>query len=567
MYTAAPSTGIPLLSVVRPVGVPPLSPGAGYGGVEANRPRSAPMDAPPWPRPADRLRSGQPSSTEDRPGGGPWARRGSALPIDAKRGYSDRVLRRSRQRRAALVIGVALVLVPGVAFAQSAEGDGPSLEQLVRAAMARDDTLAQRQLEVRNRQLAVAKRAAGKSFGLSLSLNSPDKGLIGASLQNIGQDGFDSDDDFNFTYGINTGVEANLPHPFGTISTTAEWERPADQESDSQWKLGEVVSIGLKSSVEQPLNPLLGLDADLGGDLDAAHRVVKAERGVRGRLRDITRDILERMKQILQRRITVRRSVHEIADLEDEVERRRDMYQDNEDSYSFQERLFNLEKERRALETTQRRLEQDLDAFEQRTGTRHFGLLTEALLELPAADAVDRAPAVVDAAVALRVGEHGIREKDNGRWPAVSVNAEYDWREGKLSGNVGFKLVLPILDGGLQEITAEELNNEVTSAKLDGASARREFGEDLIALERRVRHLDYRAWEHREKTRLAALKVVETQAELDAGVVVPSDLTQAELAHDLLALDGEILRVDRWLLKLDIDALTDAAPLDFTAAR
>lgn len=522
---------------------------------------------PPWAAPADRSRRGQPSPAKDRLWWQAQAKRGLALPIDAKRGYSNGVLRRSRQRCAALVIGVALALAPGVAFAQSAEGDGPSLEQLVRAAMARDDALAQRQLEVRNRQLAVAKRAAGKSFGLSLRLNSPDEGLIGASLENIGQEDFDSDEDFNFTYGIDTGVVANLPHPFGTISTTAKWKGPVDEESDSPWDLGEVVSIGLESSVEQPLNPLLGLDADLGGDLNAAHGVVRAERGVRGRLRAITRDILERMKQILERRITVRRSVHKIAELEDEVERRRDMYQDNEDSHSFQERLFNLEKERRALETTQRRLEQDLDAFEQRTGTRRFGLLTEALLELPAADAVDRAPAVVDAAVALRVGEHGIREKDNGRWPVVSVNAKYDWREGKLSGNVGFELVLPILDGGLQEITTEELNNEVTSAKLDGTSARREFAEELIAHERRVRHLDYRAWEHREKTRLAALNVVETQAELDAGVVVPSDLAQAELDHELLAMDGEILRVDRWLLKLDIDALTDAAPLDFSTTR
>ena len=60
---------------------------------------------------------------------------------------------------------------------------------------------------------------------------------------------------------------------------------------------------------------------------------------------------------------------------------------------------------------------------------------------------------------------------------------------------------------------------------------------------------------------------METRAALDAGVVVPSALAQAELDHELLALDGEMLRVDRWLLKLDVDALTDADPLDFSAVR
>ena len=543
-------------------------PGADYGGVEAGRPRSALVgDASALGR-ARRPVAGAASPRRGRTAlVAVQAKRGPALPIDAKCGYCDGVLRRSRQRCAALVIGVALALVPGVAFAQSAEGDGPSLEQLVRAAMARDDTLAQRQLEVRNAQLAVAKRAAGKSFGLSLSLNSPDnKGLIGASLENIGQKDFDSDD-FNFTYGVNTGVEANLPHPFGTISTTAEWEGPLDEESDSPWDLGEVVSIGLKSSVEQPLKGLLGLDATPGGDLEAAHGLVQAERGARTRVRGITREILQSMKQILKHRKAARSSGHEIAELEDDVDRQRDLFQDNQQSHRFQTLLFDLEKKRRAMDTTQRLLDQDLDAFELRTGARDFGLLTEALLALPGADTVERAPAVVDAVVDLRVGEHAIREDGNSRWPEVNVNAAYDWRENKLMAGLGFELTLQILDGGQQQIKTERLNNAVESAKLEGASARREFAEELITLERRVRDMDYRAWELWEETRLAALKVVETQAELAAGIVVPSDLSKAELAHELLALDGEILRVDRWLLKLDIDALTDADPLDFSAVR
>lgn len=494
-----------------------------------------------------------------------------ALPIGNERDYSGGVLRKRRQRRArraALVIGAAQVLLAAaVGAAQTAAGDGPSLEQLVRAAMARDVELEKLQLDVRNKQLAVAQRAAERGFGLSLTLGN-DR-LVGASLKGIGAD----DGDFEVSYGISTKVTANLPHPFGSISTSASLSctRPLDGDRGCEkggeiprWDGNDDARIGLTSSLEQPLRPLLGLDATPAADLEAAHGVVQAERNVRARVRAITSDILKDMRGILRRRKDAREQAHELWE-QGEVTRRRDVLRDNKESHSYQTLLFNLEKKRRDLETTQRRLEQDIDAFEQRTGSRSFGPLTEALLALPAGE-VDRAPDVMDAAVGLRVSEHRIREDENSRWPEVTVNASIDWPDpGRLLAGVGFNLTLPILDGGLQQIKSEQRNNAVATAKLNGASARREFAEELVAAERSISDLDRRAWEHREDTRLAALKVMETKAALDAGVVVRSALAQADLEQELLALDGDILRVDRWLLKLEIDALTDADPLSFTA--
>ena len=80
-----------------------------------------------------------------------------------------------------MAAGVLLVLGAGVGSGQTAASDAPSLEQLVRAAMARDTALAQRQLEVRNRQLGVARRGAAKGFGLGLILAAPEgaPGLLG----------------------------------------------------------------------------------------------------------------------------------------------------------------------------------------------------------------------------------------------------------------------------------------------------------------------------------------------------------------------------------------------------
>ena len=458
--------------------------------------------------------------------------------------------------------------------------------------MARDPTLAQRQLEVRNRQLGVTRRAAGRGFGLALSFTDPEgpTGLLGFTLADIG-----GTNEFDVGYGINTSLTANLPHPLGTISTTASVSGPVEESEpspgywrcvvlpggafggctevpgkpaeESPWDVTPVASLGLSTRVEQPLGSLLGLDASDADDLEAAHAVVQAQRGVRARVRAISRDVLQRMIAILRHRIAERRAVHTVAELEEEVVRRRDVFQDNEQSHRFQTLLFNLERERRGLETTQLLLQQDRVTFEELTGSGDFGRLDEVPLSLPPPEQAERAPEVVDATVDLRASEHRIREDANSRWPEVTFNASYDWRENRLSAGVGFNLVLPLVDGGLQQIRDEELSNARRAAELAGTAARRGFADALVDAERSIRDLDYRAWELSERTRLAALRVAETRAALEAGVVVPSDLRQAELEQELLALDGEILRAERWLLKLDLDALIDADPLSFAAGR
>ena len=498
----------------------------------------------------------------------------------------------TRQLRAALVAGVLLALAPVVGSGQSTAGDAPSLEQLVRAAMARDTALAQRQLEVRNRQLGVTRRAAGKGFGLGLTLSAPEgpTGLVGFTLADIG-----GANEFDARYGINTSLIADLPYPLGTVATTASISGPVEESTpspgywrcvlsaggglgrctevpgrpaeESPWDLTPVAALGLSTRVEQPLGSLLGLDASDADDLEAAHAVVQAERGVRARVRTIARDILQRMIAILRHRIAEQRAAHAVAELEEEVVRRRDVFQDNQQSHRFQTLLFNLERERRGLETTQLLLRQDRVAFEELTGSGDFGRLDEAHLSLPPPEQAERAPEVVDATVDLRASEHRMREDANSKWPEVAFSASYDWRENRLSAGVGFSLVLPLVDGGLQQIRDEELNNARRAAELAGTAARRGFADALVDAERSIRDLDYRGWELSERTRLAALRVAETRAALEAGVVVPSDLRQAELEQELLALDEEILRAERWLLKLDLDALIDSDPLNFAAGR
>ena len=453
---------------------------------------------------------------------------------------------------------LALVAVRG--WAQSADG-APRLERLVQEAIARDTALQQGQLAVRDRQIELAMKAAGKGFSLALRLSGPygaggPGNLLGVTV---------ADGAAKFDFGVGANVTANLPHPFGNVSTTASLTSPEEKAPDG-WKLGEVAVLQLSSGVEQPLGSLLGFDATDADDLEAAHAVVQAERALRQRTRAIAGEILDRIMTVIEGEKAERRALFDLDELEADVVRRREVFEENEDSHSFQSLLFDVEQERRGLETTRLRLREERDALERDTGFARFGELAEVPLSPPPANDVRRAPAVVDAMVELRVSELRLREDDNGQWPEVTFGAGYNWNEGEFSAGIGFDLTVPIVDGGLRRLRQERLANERAAAQLSGTAARREFDDAVLQAERDIRDLEYATWDLRERTRLAALKVEESRQSLAAGVITEADVAQAELEHDLLAYDAQILRARRWKMVLALGVLTDADPLAALAA-
>ena len=457
-------------------------------------------------------------------------------------------------------VAMVLALVAAAGWAQS-QDNAPRLERLVQEALARDTTLQQRQLAVRRSQIGVAMTAAGRGFALALRLSGaggPTR-LVGVTANEEGAE---------FRFGLAAGVTAELPRPLGSVSTTATLTGPAEEDPDGEtppWELGPV-AVRLSSGVEQPLGPLLGLDATDADDLKAAHAVMQAERAVRKRARDITTEILDRIMAIVEGEKAERRAVFDLEELEAEVVRRREVFEENEDSHSFQSLLFNVEQERRGLDSTRLVLREERAALEEQTGLSGFGTLSEVPLMPPFEEDAERAPSVVDAAVDLRVSEHRIREDGHGQWPEVTLGADYDWNEVAFAAGVGFSLTLPIVDGGLRRLQSERLANERAAAQLSGTAARRDFADDVREAERDIRDLEYETWDLRERTRLAALKVEESRASLAAGVITEADVAQAQLAHELLAFDAQLLRARRWKLALEIGALTDADPLAALAA-
>jgi hypothetical protein len=455
---------------------------------------------------------------------------------------------------------MVLALVAGRGWAQSADG-GPGLEQLVREAMARDTTLQQRQLAVRGSQIGVAMTAAGRGFALALRLSDPEgERLVGVTVN--------EDDGAKFGFGIAAGVTADLPHPFGELSTTATLTGPADEDPDGktpEWELGPV-AVKLSSGVEQPLGPLLGLDATDADDLEAAHAVVSAERAVRQRARAVAGEILDRIMAIIEAEKAQRGAEFELEELQAEVVRRREVFGENEDSHSFQSLLFAVEQERRGLERTRLLLREERAALERQTGAAHFGALSEAPLTPPFAEQAELAPDVVDATVELRASEHRIREDGNHQWPEVTLEADYDWNAVRFSTGVGFNVVVPIVDGGLRRLRQERLANARAAAQLSGTAARREFADAVLQAERDIRDLEYATWDLRERTRLAALRVAESGTSLAAGVITEAALARATVEHELLAFDAQLLRGRRWKLALALGALTDADPLAALAA-
>lgn len=453
---------------------------------------------------------------------------------------------------------LALVAVGG--GAQTADG-GPRLEQLVREAMARDTNLQQRQLAVRRSQIGVAMTAAGRGFSLALRLSDPDgEGrLVGVTANEEGAE---------FQFGVAAGVTARLPHPFGSVSTTATLTGPADEDPDGEtphWELGPV-AVQVSSGVEQPLGPLLGLDATDADDLDAVHAVMRAERALRQRTRAIAGEIVGRIMAIIESEKAEWRALFDLQELEAEVVRRREVFEENEDSHSFQSLLFQVEQERRGLDTTRLLLREERAALAEQTGSSQFAALSEVPLMPPSEEDAERSPDVVDASVELRASEFRIREDDNGQWPEVTIGADYDWNKVSFSAGVGFNLTVPIVDGGVRRLQRERLANERTAAQLSGTAARMEFADAVLQAERDIRDLEYATWDLRERTRLAALKVEESGESLAAGVVTEAEVAQAALEYELLAYDAQLLRVRRWNLALALGALTDADPLAALAA-
>ena len=493
----------------------------------------------------------------------PGVHRGRArgLPRDGLRVYSVAVRNKGVRRRTVAGVAMVLALVAAGGWAQSADG-GPGLEQLVREAMARDTTLQQRQLAVRRSQIAVAATAAGRGFSLALRLSDPEGPgrLVGVTVN--------ESEGAEFGFGVAAGVTAGLPHPFGELSTTATLTGPADEDPDGEtpaWELGPV-AVNLSSGVEQSLGPLLGLDATGADDLEAAHAVVSAERAVRERTRAVAGEILDRIMAIIAAEKAQRRAVFGLEELEAEVVRRREVFEENEDSHSFQSLLFEVEQERRGLERTRLLLREERAALERLTGASHFSALSEALLTPPFEEQVERAPGVVDATVELRASEHRIREDGNHQWPAVTFGADYDWNAAEFSAGVGFNVIVPIVDGGLRRLRQERLANMRAAAQLSGTAARRAFADAVLQAERDIRDLEYETWDLRERTRLAALKVEESEESLAAGVITEADLARVIVEHDVLAFDAQLLRGRRWKLALALGALTDADPLAALAA-
>ena len=464
----------------------------------------------------------------------------------------------------AVVALVAVVVLGAVAvggWAQASDS-APRLDRLVREAMDRDTSLQQRQLAVRRSQIGVAMTAAGHGFSLALRLTDPEgeKRLVGVTVN--------EEAGAEFGFGLAAGVTANLPHPFGEVATTATLTGPAAEDPDGEtppWELGPV-AVSVSSGVEQPLGSLLGLDATDADDLEAAHGVVQAERAVRGRVRAIAGEVLDRIATIIEREKAHRRAEFDLADLEAEVVRRREVFEENEDSHSFQSLLFAAERQRRELEVIRLVVREERAALEQQTGFSAFGPLSEVPLTPPLPDDAGRAPDVVDAAVERRVSEHRIREDGNDQWPEVTFGADYDWNEVAFSAGVGFSLTVPIVDGGLLRLRQERLANEHSAAQLSGTQARREFADAVLQAERDIRDLEFSTWELRERTRLAAVRVAESRESLAAGVITDADVAEAEVALELLDYDAQLLRARRWKLVLALGALTDDDPLAALAA-
>ena len=477
------------------------------------------------------------------------------------------------------VAALLLILAAVFASGQTGAGAAPSLEHLLRQAMARDSALARLELAWRNSQLALAQNAAAKGLSIDIGAEldysysqaplSPtpatylcdedvedqdekdkhpqdqneDKRILTCKAAGASSSGDQSQGDYQSSLGGKVTIEADLPHPFGTLSASLPVTLIDELGVDAP-----------TTSLSQPLAPLLGLDATESADLEAAHAVVTAERAIRTRVRALADELLTAVIAILELDKSEAQQIHQLSTIEDAITRMR-IAQENKQSHAFQSSQFDLERMRRILAATLSDLDQARAALEDKSGARNFAALGEAALRLPAGERNQQAPAVADATVDLRASDFRIREHQRTHLPVVAVNAGYDWE--KKAFSAGLNLSFTILDGGTRRLASEQLANNRASAEIALAQAREVFASALDQAERDIRDLEHNTWELRERRHLAALKLTETRAALAAGVATEADVAQAELDLALLELDAQIQAAERWQLKLQLDTLTD----------
>ena len=479
------------------------------------------------------------------------------------------------------VATLLLLILAAVCTSGQTGAGAPTLEQLLREAMARDQALAQLELAWRNSQLALAQTAAAKGLSIDIgtrleySYSQPASSLTPAAYSCVEDhphnhdangdkhlmcrevsdpsSGDRTNSDYQSTLGGEVTLEADLPRPFGTLSASLPVTLIDELGVDAP-----------TTSLSQPLAPLLGLDATESADLEAAHAVVTAERAIRTRVRALADELLTAVITILELRQSEAQQIHQLSTIEDAITRMR-IAQENEQSHAFQSSQFDLERTRRILAATLADLDEARAALEDKSGARDFAALGEAALRLPAGERNQQAPAVADATVDLRASDFRIREHQRTHLPVVAVNAGYDWE--KKAFSAGLNLSFTILDGGTRRLASEQLANKRASAEIALAQAREAFASALDQAERDIRDLEHRRWELHERRRLAALKLTETRVALAAGVATQADVAQAELDLALLDLDAQIQAAERWQLKLQLDALTDVDPLATLAVR
>ncbi|MBA7660432.1 hypothetical protein ES703_68434 [subsurface metagenome] len=433
-----------------------------------------------------------------------------------------------------------------LALLQTGPAFSGALPDILKKAVENDLELKRLTLSLENLNLRVKRERAARGFSLSLGSTAAGSNIL-SYTHNFEPSAGKAEDELGFRLFLS----GNMGDP---LCSRIDLDVPITYgfRGDAQ--------ASLKTSLAQPLNPLLGLSPHGAEELETSNLIEEAFLAVISREIEVKREILQRIRSLYSLKLQELETEYESSVLIEEINLRESLFQINEESYAYRKLHFDLQCLEQDKELVSRKIDQLLGLLAERIGEDRFTLpeeIPDVELILPDRAQAEANPEVYRAERELRLAEVKVQEQRYHRLPELSLNSSYDWADKRLSFSLGFSMKL--LDSGVRRITKMELERAVQISSLSLKEARSRYRELLADLQISVLELKILEKRYVEEEILTALRLREIKEGFERGLLGKFELLEAEWERERLKLEEKILKLDKLLLSFEAEGFLAAA--------
>ena len=456
-----------------------------------------------------------------------------------------------------------------------------SLDRLFDTALENDNQHRILELSLENRQLAIERGNLEANFRV-------DVGTGGITFQKNPYSATSLSNNelpWNLSMGpsvsvtLNEGIETVL-----TVSSGVEY-RPAFTPTDpTESEVAQKIEFTPVVAVNQPLNPLFGIEAsERGARLSESESLLQARMALWSRELAVKRQVIGALKEILGLRMAIGDAERSIQLAEQDLEKARKLGTYAEGSVDLVALQNGVHAKVRTLELTSARLALADGKFSELVGTPMPDTPVDIplqALDLPRSFDVDRHPAVRTSTLKLEMAQIALEEHLEPFIPRYSIGASYDidketvgaelsavfedfsvgssfstdFTGDAFAASVTASWSLP--DRRAERILTRELELGLEIARISHESTLRRIATEAESLRMQIQEFEYRRVSLEEGIRLAELILEDSRKRFELGVLGERELRNAEWNLEKLSVDMVLADLDARALALDIEALT-----------